>query len=218
MPISVIIVAAGSSTRLGGKVNKPYLNIQGKPALYYSLKTFLSIKTIKEILVVIREQDEKIFRALLNRYNFSEVKYTYGGEERKDSVLNGLNALENKKGVVLIHDAARPFVSKEVVNRVIKAAGKYKAAVPVIPVKDTVKYSKDGAFAHNTPDRTKLFLAQTPQGFDFALLMKANQKAVSKKLSITDDAMLVELAGVKAALVKGAESNIKLTTKADFGI
>src|SRR3989339_406114 len=113
MTISVIIVAAGSSKRLGGKVNKPYLNIKGKPALYYSIKTFLSLNMIKEVLVVIREKDETMFRSLLNKYIFFGVKYTYGGKERKDSVLNGLNALENKKGIVLIHDAARPFVSKE---------------------------------------------------------------------------------------------------------
>ncbi|OGF48780.1 MAG: 2-C-methyl-D-erythritol 4-phosphate cytidylyltransferase [Candidatus Firestonebacteria bacterium GWA2_43_8] len=216
MPISVIIVAAGSSKRLGGKVNKPYLKVKGKPALYYSIKTFLSLKTVKEILVVIREKDESIFRKLLKKYNFNGVKYTYGGKERRDSVLNGLNSLENKKGIVLIHDAARPFVTKEVVNRVIKGALKYKASLPVIGVKDTVKYSAGGKFTDKTLDRSKLFLAQTPQGFDYDLLMKANRKAKAGKYFVTDDAMLVEYAGVKPALVAGDEKNIKITTRADL--
>jgi len=216
MGVSVIIVAAGSSKRMGGKINKPYVKINGKPALYYSLKTFLSLKKIKEILVVIRGKDEELLRGLLKKYNFSNVKYTCGGKERKDSVLNGLKALMSKKGVVLIHDAARPFVSKELVKRVIKAAAKHKAAVPVVPVKDTVKYSKAGRFVDGTPDRSKLFLAQTPQGFDFTLLMKANLKNAKNICSVTDDAMQIELFGIKPALVAGEESNIKLTTRADY--
>ncbi|OGF50669.1 MAG: 2-C-methyl-D-erythritol 4-phosphate cytidylyltransferase [Candidatus Firestonebacteria bacterium RIFOXYA2_FULL_40_8] len=216
MIVSVIIVAAGSSKRLGGKLNKPYLHINGKPALYYSLKTFLAVKSVKEVLVVIREKDENIFRKLLKKYKFFSVKYTFGGAERKDSVLNGLNALENKKGIVLIHDAARPFVSIELIGRVIKAALRYKAAIPVIPVKDTVKYSTCGSFSDKTLDRSKLFLAQTPQGFDFELLMKANLKASAKNIMFTDDAMLMELIGKKTALVSGGEDNIKITTKADL--
>ena len=216
MTVSVIIVAAGSSKRMGGGQNKPYVNINGKPALYYSLRTFLSIKTIKEVLVVIRKKDEALFRKLLKKNNFHSILYTYGGKERRDSVLNGLRVLKNKKNIVLIHDAARPFASKKLVKRIIKAASKYKAAVPVIPVKDTVKYSKSGCFVDETPDRAKLFLAQTPQGFYFPLLLKAHSNKLNKSISVTDDAMLLELSGVKPALVEGEEKNIKLTTREDF--
>ena len=214
--VSAIIVAAGSSSRMGGKVNKPYLNIKGRPALYYSLKTFSSLKEIKELVVVIRSRDEASFRKLLKKYNFNNVRYTYGGAERKDSVLNGIFAAANRKGVILIHDAARPFVSAGLIKRVIKAAIKYKAAVPVIPIKDTVKYSGNGKFVEKTLDRRELFLAQTPQALTFSLFMRASRVAQRKKLHITDDAMLAELAGVKVALVPGEESNIKLTVKEDL--
>lgn len=214
--VSAIIVAAGSSSRMGGKVNKPYLNIKGKPALYYSLRTFSSLSEIKEIIVVIRSRDEGPFRKLLKKYNFKNVRYTYGGTERKDSVLNGLFAIEQRRGVVLIHDAARPFVPAALIKRVIKAALKHKAAVPVVPVKDTVKYSGNGKFVEKTLDRRELFLAQTPQALTFDLYMKAVKIAGRKKLHITDDAMLAELAGVKVALVAGDEKNIKLTVKEDL--
>ncbi len=214
--ISAIIVAAGSSSRMGGKVNKPYLTIKGKPALYYSLKIFSSIKEIRELVVVIRGKDEKIFRKLLNKYNFKNVRYTCGGPQRKDSVLNGFFSLERKEGLVLIHDAARPFVSAALIRRVIKAALKYKAAVPVVPVKETVKYSKKGKFVEKTLDRRELFLAQTPQALTCELFLKANRIAEKKKRNITDDAMLAELLGVKAALVPGDPKNIKLTVKEDL--
>ena len=141
---------------------------------------------------------------------------TYGGSERKDSVLNGFFAVVKRKGVILVHDAARPFVSRELIKRIIKAAVKYKAAVPVIPVTDTVKHSANGKFVEKTLNRRQLFLAQTPQALSFQVLLKANKIARKKKLNITDDAMLAELAGVKVALVSGEERNIKITVKEDF--
>ncbi len=214
--VSVIIVAAGSSSRMGGKINKPYMALKGKPVLYYSLKTFLSMKEVKEVVVVIRPDDEVLFRKILKKYNFKNLHYTYGGSERKDSVLNGFFAVVKRKGVILVHDAARPFVSRELIKRIIKAAVKYKAAVPVIPVTDTVKHSANGKFVEKTLNRRQLFLAQTPQALSFQVLLKANKIARKKKLNITDDAMLAELAGVKVALVSGEERNIKITVKEDF--
>ena len=214
--VSAIIVAAGSSSRMGGKINKPYMKLKVKPVLYYSLKTFLSMKEVKEVVVVIRTEDEELFRKILKKYNLKNVHYTYGGPERKDSVLNGFFAVVKRKGIILVHDAARPFVSPELIKRIIKAAVKYKAAVPVIPVTDTVKYSANGKFVEKTLNRRQLFLAQTPQALSFQVLLKANKIAKKKKLNITDDAMLAELAGVKVALVPGEERNIKLTVKEDL--
>lgn len=216
MIISVIIVAAGSSKRMGGKANKPYINLKGLPVLCHSISSFFQNPRIKEIIIAIRKKDEKICCNLVKKYKYKNVKAVFGGKARQDSVFNGLKAVRKDCRIVLIHDAARPFASKKLIGNLIENALKFRAVVPVIPVKETVKKSSDGNFIDATLDRTKLFLAQTPQAFDYKLLLSAYRKAYSENISGTDDSMLVERLGVPVKIVPGEEGNIKITTKSDL--
>lgn len=216
MTISVIIVAAGSSKRMKGNVNKPYLRLRGFPVLYYSISRFLKIKKISEIIVVIRKKDKKSLHYLIKKYKFKNVKVIFGGKIRQDSVFNGLKAVSKGCKIVLIHDAARPFVSKELISSLIKNAAKFNAVIPVLPIKETVKRSSDRKFIDATLDRNKLFLAQTPQVFDRELILNAYKKAYKENIYGTDDAMLVERLGNPVKIVLGEEKNIKITTKDDL--
>lgn len=216
MKISAIIAAAGSSKRMGSKVNKPYINIKGLPILCYSIVKFLKIQRISEVIVIIRKKDEKICHYLIKKYKFKNVKTVFGGKVRQDSVFNGLKAVRKDCKIVLIHDAARPFVSKELINNLIKNAIKFNAAIPVLPIKETVKRSSNGNFIDATLDRNKLFLAQTPQVFDYKLILNAYEKAYKENVCSTDDAMLVERLGNPVKIVLGEEKNIKITTKHDL--
>lgn len=216
MIASAIIVAAGSSKRMGGRVNKPYICLRGFPVLYYSLRCFLKNARIKEVVVVIRKQDRRLFRKLLLKYKFKKTKVVFGGKERQDSVFKGLKAVKKKCNVVLIHDAARPFINNALVNRLIKSALKYKAVIPVIPIKETVKRSSNKKFIDATLERQKLFLAQTPQTFNYNFIFNIYKKAMKDRFYGTDDSMLVEREGFPVRLISGDEKNIKITTSTDL--
>jgi len=215
MRISVVIVAAGSSKRMGSKINKPYIYLKGLPIIYYSISIFVKYKQIKEIILVIRKKDRKICEEILKRYKFKKIKIVYGGKERQDSVYNGLRKVSKSTNIVLIHDSARPFITKNLVTRIIKNTLKYKAVVPVIPVKDTVKESLDKKFVNITLNRDNLFLVQTPQGFDYRLIMQAYENAYKNNFYGTDDAMLVEKINYPVRIICGDEKNRKITTIED---
>ncbi|MFH1823688.1 MAG: 2-C-methyl-D-erythritol 4-phosphate cytidylyltransferase [Candidatus Firestonebacteria bacterium] len=216
MRISVVIVAAGLSKRIGGKINKPYICLKGFPVIYYSISIFIKDPQIKEIILVIRKKDEKTCKQVLQKYNFKKIKITFGGKERIDSVCNGLKKVSKATDIVLIHDAARPFITRKLVDRIIKNAVKYKAVIPVIPVKDTVKESLDKKFVHATLDRHNLFLVQTPQGFDYRLIIEAYKNACKDKFHYTDDAMLVEKINYPVKIIRGDEKNKKITLGSDL--
>ena len=218
MKATAIIVAAGSGKRFGGPVNKAFVKLKNAPVVAYSIRAFLKNKYIDEIIAVIRQEDEKAFLKILKYFKKENIKYVFGGKERQDSVLNGLYAssAENKKNIVLIHDAARPFVSQEIINDAFLKAKKYGAAVPVTPIKDTIKISSDKKTVKHTPKREELFLAQTPQAFRRELLFKALVKAKRNKFTVTDDAMAVEYLGRKVRLSLGSPANYKITFKPDL--
>ena len=216
MHISAIIVAAGSSKRMGSRINKPYLLLKGFPLLYYSISTFLKNSKINEVITVIRKQDKKIFSELAKKYKFKKIKYVFGGKVRQDSVYNGLKAVKKNCNIVLIHDAARPFITNKLVNSLIKNAVRHKAVIPVAPVKETVKRSSDKKFIDATLDRGKLFLAQTPQIFEYNLIMDAYKSAYNSNFYGTDDAMLVEKMNHPVRIIFGDEKNIKVTTINDI--
>lgn len=215
---SVIIVAAGVGKRMGGKVAKQYLELKGKPILYYTLNAFNQIDEINEIIVVTGENDiDYVQNEIINKYNIKKVtKVVVGGSERQYSVYNGLKAVNTNTKVVLIHDGVRPFIQARDIKRLIEEIKTIKACLLGVKVKDTIKICDDKGYIRETPDRSLLWQAQTPQGFLYDIILKAHLQAQSENFLGTDDAMLVERLGYKIKMVEGSYTNIKITTPEDL--
>lgn len=218
--VSAVIVAAGKGTRMNMDVNKQYIDVCGKPVLARTLHVFEECKAIKEIVLVVNEKDILYcMQNIIDEYSFSKVKVIVaGGEERQNSVYNGLIEIDSECDVVLIHDGARPFVNEESINKVIQAAKEVGAACIAVPVKDTIKQADDDDFVDKTLDRSKLWSIQTPQAFIYGLIIEAHKKAIEDGFTGTDDTVLVERIGHKVKLVMGGYDNIKITTKEDIAI
>jgi len=218
---TAIILAAGKGSRMGTKVHKQYLEMAGKPILYYSLRTFQESEIIDEILLVTGAGEEEYCREnIVNRYGFTKVKKILpGGAERYHSVHNGLQTME-EEGYVFIHDGARPFVTKEIIERAYEQVQTEKACVVGMPVKDTIKIADDKERVSDTPDRNRLWLIQTPQVFEKVLVKTAYEELMKKEdIQVTDDAMVVELITKHPVkLVRGSYENIKITTPEDLKI
>jgi 2-C-methyl-D-erythritol 4-phosphate cytidylyltransferase/2-C-methyl-D-erythritol 2,4-cyclodiphosphate synthase len=211
--IAVIVVAAGTGERLGG-TPKQYRVLAGTPVLARSIEAFVRRDDIAWVLPVINPAHAGSFGAL-GLQSPKLLPPVAGGASRQASVLAGLEALKGQApDLVLIHDAARPLVSDETVSGVITALG--DAALPVLPVTDTIKRSLDGRLAAATEDRRQLFAAQTPQGFAFPLILDAHRRAAKEASEFTDDAAIAEWAGIPVALTPGSARNLKLTHADDF--
>lgn len=218
---TAIVLAAGQGRRMGGKVQKQYLEVGGKPLLYYSLAAFEASPVIDEILLVVGVGQEKYCREeIVEKYHIKKVsKYIPGGEQRYHSVWNGL--LEVKDGgYVFVHDGARPFVDMEIIARAYEQVQKHKACVVGMPVKDTIKIVDEGEFVSGTPERSRLWMIQTPQVFEISLLKGAYSMLMRESyIQVTDDAMVVEqMLGHPIKLVCGSYENIKVTTPEDLDI
>lgn len=218
MFISAIIVAAGKGRRMGTKLNKVFLNLKGKPVLYYTIKAFENVEEIDEIVLVVSESDlEYCKSSIVNKYDFKKVKrIVSGGMERQESVFRGLESVDNRCSIVLIHDGARPFIDKATLLKGIEEAKNYNAVGIAVPVKDTIKVVNGDNFAIDTPDRSHLMAIQTPQIFDYKLIYEAHLKAIEDGFLGTDDTVLVERLGYKVKLVEGSYRNIKITTPEDL--
>jgi 2-C-methyl-D-erythritol 4-phosphate cytidylyltransferase/2-C-methyl-D-erythritol 2,4-cyclodiphosphate synthase len=214
--IVAIILIAGRGKRFSKKILKQYTLINNKPLVYYSLLQFSKLKEISEIILVCPQKDKNFVKnAIINKFNFAKVKKIIaGGKKRADSVYFGLKACSKNTKIVLIHDGARPVISEKLIKETIVAAKKYHSAIPVIPVDSTVKKIADQQI--KTVDRNNLFLAQTPQTFNFKLLFSLFEKAKKLKLNFTDEATLLEYFGIKPKTVSGETKNLKLTTKKDL--
>ena len=199
----VVIVAAGTGSRMNMGISKQFIKLEGK-----------------EIIVVVVKEDESEFfkKEILDKYNFKNVKIAYGGKERQDSVYNGLKLLDEKCDVVLIHDGARPFVSDKIIDKSIEEAKEHKAIVVGVPVKDTIKVIDNDKNIVDTPNRSVLWAVQTPQTFDYNILIDAYKDAFKNKFYGTDDAMLVERIGYKVKMLEGSYNNIKITTQEDLNV
>lgn len=217
--ISVIIVAAGESKRMGTEIRKPYILLKGKPILRYSIDVFRVIPSVKEIVIAVNPRDTQRTEQIIKR--FKDIKTVVGGARRVDSVFNALMATDNQSRIILVHDAARPFVRRADIVRLIKEVRQSGAAILAAPVKDTIKKSQTISSKHQnkiiiketiTP-RESLWAAQTPQGFRRDWLIRAYQDT---GVNVTDDASLVEIMGLPVRIVRGSEENIKITTKADM--
>ncbi|MFA5177481.1 MAG: 2-C-methyl-D-erythritol 4-phosphate cytidylyltransferase [Candidatus Omnitrophota bacterium] len=213
--VSAIIVAAGKGRRFGRKLSKAVLRLNSRPVIAYSLAVLNAHPQIKEIIVVGNPGNIRALRNIIQQQRAAkDVKIVLGGKERRDSVANGLKAIGPQADLILIHDAARPFITKGLVSSVIKEARKAGAAIAAVPVKATIKKVKNGSVVEKTLDRGKLWEIQTPQVFKKDLILKAYKKF--KRIPATDDAMLVERLGAKVSVVLGSYSNIKITTPEDL--
>lgn len=209
----MIVVAAGSGTRIGG-LPKQYRPLAGTPVLARTLDAFLRHEAVTLVLPIINAAHGAAFAAL-GLAHAKLLPPVAGGASRQASVLAGLEALvPHAPDLVLIHDAARPLVGAEIISGVIAALG--EAALPVLPVTDTIKRSDDGRTASATLDRTMLWAAQTPQGFAFNAILDAHRRAAAEPNPFTDDAAIAEWAGLEVVLTPGSSRNFKLTHAEDF--
>ena len=214
-PCGVVIVAAGSASRMGG-IDKVMAPLGGEPMIARTVRAFQNCDAISEIVVVTRP--DLILPIMRLCAGMSKVKAVLaGGNSRQESVHLGLNALSNKMKLAAIHDGARPFITWQLIDWVVRAANTYGAAAPAIPVKDTIK-EVTGGIVKSTPDRSCLRAVQTPQVFDFDLIRGALKKAEEDGAAVTDDCSAVERLGMSVKIVEGDERNIKITTPMDLKI
>ena len=208
-----VIVAAGSASRMGG-IDKVMAPLKGEPMIVHTVRAFQECDAIAEIVIVTREDLIVPISDLC--HSMDKVKAVVaGGSSRQESVSLGMNALSDKCKLAAIQDGARPLVTWQLIDRVVRAANSYHAAVPVIPVKDTIKVCNPGLVI-STPDRSTLRAVQTPQVFDFDLLRGALKYAFENGKEITDDCSAVELLGMSVKTVDGDERNLKVTTPIDL--
>lgn len=210
-----VIVAAGNASRMNG-IDKVMAPIGGEPMIKRTVRQFQNCDAIDEIVVVTRPDLLVPIMDLCHSYDKLRA-VVVGGNTRAESVHLGLNALSKKVKLVAVQDGARPFVSCELIDRVVRAAQSYGAAAPAVAVKDTIKVTV-GGLVRETPDRSQLRAVQTPQVFDYDLLRGALKKAQKEDAPITDDCSAVENLGMKVRLVEGEERNIKITTPLDLKI
>ena len=221
MKNTAIVLAAGQGKRMHTKIQKQFLEIKGYPVLYYSLRCFQDSPLIEDIILVTGEESVLYCqKEIVDKYGFTKVtKIIPGGKERYDSVYQGLLACENSD-YVLIHDGARPFITEEILERGLTGAEETGACAVGMPSKDTVKIADEGGYIAETPDRSKVWMIQTPQIFQYALIRSAHESIRTREMSnVTDDAMVVEQeTGIKVRLAEGSYQNIKITTPEDLGV
>ena len=210
-----VIVAAGTASRMGG-IDKVMAPLDGEPMIVRTVRTFQECDVISEIVIVTREDLILPISNLCSGMDKVKAVVT-GGKSRQESVELGMNALSKEVKLAAIQDGARPLITWQVIDRVVRAANTFGGAVPGIPVKDTIKV-ENGGLVKETPDRKTLRAIQTPQVFDFDLLRGALKKAKEDGAEVTDDCSAVERLGMKVKIVEGDERNIKVTTPMDLKI
>ena len=220
--VSAIVLAGGRGSRMKSDVPKQYLELNGKPLLHYALEAFQR-SPVNEIVVVTGAGEEAFCRQqIIEPGGFDKVRAVVaGGAERYHSVYEGLNAISGS-GLVLIHDGARPCVTEEIIGVAIEGARQYGACAVGMPVKDTIKVAGADGFAQATPDRSRLWMIQTPQAFSCELIQEAYRRlfaAGTGRKGVTDDAMVVEtMTETRVKLVAGSYENIKVTTPEDLAV
>lgn len=212
--IGLVLAAAGSGSRFGSDIPKQFIPLEGKPLYLHSLERFSSFFEVA-VLVLPEGWKEKVETQVRSLSYRDRLILEIGGPRRQDSVYQGLNRLGKDIEMVLVHDAARPFTSSELISSVIEQTRQHEACVPVVPVRDTLKQVSDGRIVR-TLDREGLSLVQTPQGFEIKLLKRAFQQAIQDGFYGTDEATLVERLGSTVHVVAGESSNLKVTCKEDL--
>jgi 2-C-methyl-D-erythritol 4-phosphate cytidylyltransferase len=214
LEIGAVVVAAGKSQRMGN-VDKIFAPLAGQPVLLCALEPLIDCIDIDRIVVVLNARNYDEGKELIVSQNWEkEVGVCYGGRRRQDSVIAGLKKLGGCDYVV-IHDGARPLLTVDLIEEALRIAMETGAAIPAVPLTDTIKLADKDMYVQSTLNRDSLWLCQTPQAFQYEMLMKAYQEA---KEDVTDDAQLIELTGGKVKLFMGSYDNIKITTPADIAI
>ena len=212
---SAVVAAAGNSTRMGG-TDKIMAELDGTPVIGHTLMALEQCPLLSEIIVVTREELIVPISQLCRELGLSKVsKVVVGGGTRTESVIRGLQEVRDVAEFVAIHDGARPFVSAELLDAVIRTAWRCNAAAPAVPVKDTVKRAADGLVLE-TLDRSELWAVQTPQVFEASLIRAALHQAQQEGVALTDDCMAVERLGMTVTLTQGSHENFKITTPLDL--
>lgn len=217
---TAIVLAGGTGKRMHSHIHKQYLELAGKPVLYYALKTFEKSDVTDIVLVTGAGEETYCKCEIVDKYHINKVKAIVpGGLERYHSVYAGLCAAKGAD-YVLIHDGARPLVTADIIRRSMEAVKEYHACVAGMPVKDTIKIADEKGYAKLTPERSKVWQVQTPQSFSYSLVYEAYQKILADEDSaITDDAMVVErMTNQPVKLIEGSYRNIKITTPEDMMI
>lgn len=215
MSTGAVIVGAGSGKRMGTNRNKIWLPLNGKPVLAHTVERFVRHPDIHEVVLVVSERDYAEAEAYVKKLP-AQVTLAIGGKERQDSVRAGLAALSEQCTDVLVHDAARPFVTESQIAALVKEVRKQSAVIMAVPVKDTIKIVDSSGTVESTPARESLWAVQTPQAFRLSLLREAHQAALQANRVGTDDAMLVEWLGHPVKILAGSYENIKITTPDDL--
>ncbi len=214
--VGVVIVAAGSSTRTAGAELKQFRWVAGKPMLLHSVQRFMERDDVALVVCVLPKSHAGDPPPWLFQCDVDRLLVSVGGRERGESVLNGLEDMPPEVGIVLVHDAARPLVDSDTIERVIAKAREGVGAVPALPATDTIKEVDETGAIVRTPDRTRLFHAQTPQGFPRAMIEEAYLRAKADRAQATDDAALCERIGARVVIVEGSATGMKVTTDDDF--
>ena len=211
-----VVLAAGRGKRMGSDINKIYLDLKGKPVIYYSLLKFHDHKLIEDIVVVINEEDRKIFYELDEKFNFPPAKVVEGGERRQDSSFAGVSVI--KSDLVFVHDAARPNFNPDILDKLMEVAVENGASIPGIKPVDTIRKLGKGK-AGEVLSRDRLIKCQTPQCFKSKPLLKALRESIEKGNYYTDDAgVFYASTGIRPEIVDGDEENIKLTKPRDLSL
>jgi 2-C-methyl-D-erythritol 4-phosphate cytidylyltransferase len=227
--VIAIVPSAGLGRRFGSHTDKLFQNLGGKPVVIWALETLESVDEIKGIIPVLRKEDIERGTDVFGRYNLSKInRIAPGGKERQDSVYNGLKYIEDKNSLVLIHDGVRPFIEKELIEKLIKelqippaspllkgGLKSFDGVVLGVPIKDTIKEAEEGIIKR-TLRRDSLWAIQTPQIFPYTNISTAYEKAIKEDFYSTDDASLIERYGGKIKVIMGSYSNIKITTPEDL--
>lgn len=216
--VVAIVPAAGSGKRLGLRDKKPFVRLGGKPLIVYALKALNSSEYIDTIVIAVQASSIGRLKGIIKKYNIDKATLvTIGGRTRSESVRNCFNLIGPPCDIVLIHDAARPFPSRDIIKNSVLLSKKYGACVVAVRQTDTVKLADKNLFVKKTLDRSVLWQAQTPQAFRYSLLKKAYSR-IGKDKNATDDASYLERLGKRVKILKGSEKNIKITTKEDLKI
>ncbi len=204
-----------------GGIKKPYLNLAGKPILAYTLLVFQQCSLVNRICIVAAQGDEQnCVQDMIIPYGIDKADQVIaGGETRQESVFNGLQSVASDTDIVIVHDCARPFITEGMIKNTLEAANRWGAATVAVPVKDTIKEVDDDSFVVKTLNRQRLWSIQTPQAFEYNLLLQAHLYARENNIQVTDDTALIEHLGThRVKLVMGASGNIKITTPSDLAI
>jgi len=216
--VVAVVPAGGTGKRMGAGTPKQFLMLDGVPLMLHALRVLDRTPGVREVILVVpKEERDRALAEVVERHGLKKVlKVVPGGATRQESVQHGLNEVGEDVEIVVVHDAVRPFITEDRIERSIEAARKHGGAIVAVPMKDTPKQAGPDRLIQRTLDRTELWLAQTPQTFRRALVVEAYRTAAMAHVHATDDAALVERLGHKVAIVEGSWENIKITTPEDM--